>query len=67
MFLITPDFTVRVHDVIKIVPRPADVKNKKASGTVVHINNMIAGCVDREFTTMPYKEVIKTLENAKHQ
>jgi len=67
MFLITPEFTVRVEDVVKLVPRSGLNKEQYGytSGTLVYIR--ANGQIDKEFTSMSYTEVLKSLSNAKYQ
>lgn len=67
MFLITTDFTCRVADVVKIVPRTDLNEDQygRTSGTLVYINNHLKGVVDKEFTSMSYQEVLQALDIAR--
>ena len=66
MFLITTDFTCRVSDITKIIPMTGlnGEQYGHTSGTLVYVNNHLKGHVDREFTSMPYVEVLEALDNA---
>ena len=68
MFLITPDFTCRVSDIIKLVPRTGMNKEQygHTSGTLVYLNNSMESRIDKEFTSMSYADVLKSLDNAKY-
>ena len=67
MFLITPDFTCRLVDVVKLIPMTGMNKEQYGheSGTLVYINNLTEHRVDKEFTSMAYVEVLEALDNAR--
>ncbi len=58
MFLITPEFTVRVDGVCKIFPH-----REPSRGTYVDVLNNY-GSIDREHTALNYNEVIGLLKSA---
>jgi hypothetical protein len=69
MFLITTDVTCRVEDIVKLVPLTGlnGEQYGHTSGTLVFLMNRMEGRVDKEFTSMPYAEVLESLSNAKFQ
>lgn len=56
MFLITPEFTVRIDKVHKIFPH-----NNSKRGTYVDVLNQFDE-IDREFTGLSYDEVVCLLK-----
>lgn len=66
MFLVTPEFTARVSDIIKVVPRKGlnpDAHTGSTEGTNVFLKQYSTNVqrLDIEFTYMPYEEVVLLL------
>ena len=57
MFLVTPEFSVRAEDVIKVYP----LSTEDLARTVVVVKNHFGSTPDRERTSLSYTEVLELL------
>jgi len=72
MFLITPEFSVRIQDIRKVMPHIRKRKNlataetSTTEGTLVFVVNSHDD-IDREFTTVEYKKICHKLREVNHE